>query len=227
MNTPLHDPTFERCAVFIDGGYVDQIMVRHLKKRRLDYIKFPQMMAQQKDVRGIYYYHCLPHLSHPPTPEENDRFIKKDRLFQRFGHLPNFKVKLGKLAKRYDANGQERYMQKQVDILLSLDLVEMAATHQIDRAILVAGDSDFIPAINAARRHGVLVTLWHGPRCAGPNNTCHQDLWRACDEAYEIDDAVAEACSLPVPPVFVKSNEPKPAPAVMDEPPRPWRGPSP
>ena len=52
-----------------------------------------------------------------------------------------------------------------------------AAEPSID-AILVTGDSDFLPAIRAAKNEGVLVHLFHG---TGPQQP-HKDLWDEVDE---------------------------------------------
>ena len=82
---------------------------------------------------------------------------------------------MGKLAKRGpDASGNPIFIQKRVDIMLGVDMVQMAATQQISRAILLAGDSDFLPAIEVVKQYGVLVILWHGPRqSAYSGDTCH------------------------------------------------------
>jgi len=50
-----------------------------------------------------------------------------------------------------------------VDILLGVDLMRLAAKGQISDAVIVAGDSDFVPAIRAAKDEGVLIRLVHGP----------------------------------------------------------------
>src|SRR3989338_2656975 len=50
--------------------------------------------------------------------------------------------------------------------------VRLAASGQITDAILVASDSNLVPAVAAAKECGVLVTLFHG-RKAGAN----EDLW--------------------------------------------------
>jgi uncharacterized LabA/DUF88 family protein len=109
--------------------------------------------------------------------------------------LPRFQVRLGKLEYRgARQDGSPIFAQKRVDILLGVDMVELAATRQIGRAILVAGDSDFLPAIEVVKRHGVLTVLWHGTRGGhGRQSTCHNDLWDMCDERFEIDAAVARA----------------------------------
>jgi uncharacterized LabA/DUF88 family protein len=53
--------------------------------------------------------------------------------------------------------------QKGVDMRIGLDIASMAFKKQVDQIILVAGDSDFVPAANLARREGIdfiLDPLW-------------------------------------------------------------------
>ena len=45
--------------------------------------------------------------------------------------------------------------QKGVDMRIGLDIASMSLKNQIDTAILVSGDSDFVPAAKLARREGV------------------------------------------------------------------------
>jgi len=73
--------------------------------------------------------------------------------------------------------------------MLGVDLVQLSATKQINTAILLAGDSDFVPAIEVAKQHGVLVELWHGPRSGAGHTTVHNELWSECDEREEITAA--------------------------------------
>ena len=53
--------------------------------------------------------------------------------------------------------------QKGIDTLLSIDLVELASTGQISKAVLLTGDSDFAPAARRARDKGVVVDLFYSP----------------------------------------------------------------
>lgn len=79
--------------------------------------------------------------------------------------------------------------------MLGVDMVQLAATRQITRAVLLAGDSDFVPAIEAVKQHGVLTVLWHGPIRSGQKNTVHKELWDACDDRFEIDgDMISKLC---------------------------------
>lgn len=54
--------------------------------------------------------------------------------------------------------------QKQVDILPAIDLLRLSYRSAITQAILVTGDSDFIPAIKIAKDEGVQVLLAHGSK---------------------------------------------------------------
>lgn len=45
--------------------------------------------------------------------------------------------------------------QKGVDMRIGIDISSVAYKHQVDRIILVSGDSDFVPAAKQARREGI------------------------------------------------------------------------
>jgi len=49
--------------------------------------------------------------------------------------------------------------QKGVDMRLGLDIASLAFKAQVDQIVLVAGDSDFVPAAKLARREGIDVVL--------------------------------------------------------------------
>ncbi len=45
--------------------------------------------------------------------------------------------------------------QKGVDMRIGVDIASMTFKHQVDQIILIAGDSDFVPAAKMARREGI------------------------------------------------------------------------
>lgn len=54
--------------------------------------------------------------------------------------------------------------QKGVDMRIGLDIASMSLKKQVDRIILISGDSDFVPAAKLARREGIdfiLDPMWH------------------------------------------------------------------
>lgn len=78
-----------------------------------------------------------------------------------------------------DASGKPIYVQKGVDLQLGVDLVLLAAKQQISHAAVVAGDSDLLPAIRAAKNEGVLIHLFHG-------SSVHRMLIEASDDRTKI-----------------------------------------
>lgn len=169
-----------RVAIFIDGAYLDHVLRDEFENVRINYRLFSERLAGESDILRTYYYHCAAYQGNPPTAEESQRYGAQRAFFASLERLPRYNVKLGRLAVRYDRNGQRRFEQKQVDILLGVDLVQLAAKQNIQEAILVAGDSDFVPAIRAAKSEGVLVKLFHGPKP-------HNELWQESDERIRLD----------------------------------------
>ena len=45
--------------------------------------------------------------------------------------------------------------QKGVDIKIGIDIASLAYKKQVDRIVLISGDSDFVPAAKLARREGI------------------------------------------------------------------------
>ncbi len=64
--------------------------------------------------------------------------------------------------------------------MLGVDLVRLAAKQNIQEAILVTGDSDFVPAITAAKSEGISIRLFHG---AQP----HSSLFQEADDRFQFD----------------------------------------
>ena len=73
------------------------------------------------------------------------------------------------------------FVQKRVDIALAADLVRLSCGRMIGKAVIVTGDSDFLPAIEAAKDAGVLVTLFYS------ESSIHDELLSAVDERTPID----------------------------------------
>lgn len=49
--------------------------------------------------------------------------------------------------------------QKRVDMKIGLDIASLSIKKQVEKIILITGDSDFVPAIKMARREGIIIQL--------------------------------------------------------------------
>jgi uncharacterized LabA/DUF88 family protein len=178
-----------RTVVFVDGEYARNIFQK--KGYRIDVPKLIKRILELSNIEEdvllrVYYYTAPPYQSSHPTPSEKGRY----RGFQKFLNFlklqDSFEIKLGRLEKR-----GESFEQKMVDVLLSIDLVELSAKSKIDTAILIAGDSDFVPAVKKAKDNGVRVILC----CSADKNEYHYHLWDEVDKRIRIDEHLIHECS--------------------------------
>lgn len=174
-----------RAVIFIDGAYLQtQLKNNNLEADYLhlaDHLLAPLRESFPLDLLRCYYYYCPPYMSQEPTEDELKRMEVHHSFVAELQSLGRWAVRLGKLQKRWEGQ-REVYEQKRVDVLLSVDMVRHAAAGHIQHAVLVAGDSDFVPAVEAAKEHGVTVSLW-----CGQAKTVHKDLIALADEVYAFD----------------------------------------
>ena len=159
-----------RTVIFVDGEYLRKIFDK--AGFRTDVPKVIAMVLKlsntpESDLLRVYYYTSPPYQASNPTEEEKKRY-KAFQAFEKFlKQQDNFEIKYGRTEKR----GPE-FEQKMVDVLLSIDLVELSSKSKIDTAILIAGDSDFVPAVRKAKDNAVRVLLFH----SSERNEYHREL---------------------------------------------------
>jgi uncharacterized LabA/DUF88 family protein len=147
-----------------------------------------RLQVLQRDSGPItIYYHCMPYMSNPPDEVEKRRFASMDSFVFNLKKLPRLQVRQGKLQRIGN-----QFHQKRVDIWMAVDLVRMSSSRQIEKSVLVTGDSDLVPAIEVARDCGVVVSLYYSP------NSRHDELLQACDERYEITKSLIDIVRLPI-----------------------------
>ncbi|GAA8199598.1 hypothetical protein HpKG13_09340 [Helicobacter pylori] len=100
----------------------------------------------EKDLLNLYrifFYTAKPLDSHSK---------KKDILnfLSTLGRLNHTALRLGKLVKRGNVE-----VQKQVDMLLGIDMLEISLKHFVEKVVLIGYDSDMSPALKLARTNGI------------------------------------------------------------------------
>ena len=180
----------ERCAIFIDGAYLFHILRNEFAGTRINFGLLSLALSAGKNLLRTYYYSALPYQSNPPTVSESRLLARNRQFFSALSLLPRYTVKLGRTERRgVNPDGAPVFEQKRVDILLAVDLVKLSADGHIQQAIVIAGDSDFIPAISAAKSDGVVVTLYQG-------RNPHSELLEEVDEHYRIEQALIDSVRL-------------------------------
>jgi uncharacterized LabA/DUF88 family protein len=144
-------PLLSRYAIMIDVGYIyastGELLFSAVSRREyhVDADKLIQALTRHADdqVRGellrVYWYDA----ARDRVPTIDQRVIAQ---------MPWVKLRLGNL----NARGQ----QKGVDAQIRADMEALARHRAITDAILVAGDEDMVPAVEAAQAFGVRVHLW-------------------------------------------------------------------
>ncbi len=94
-------------------------------------------------------------ISKEQTKKDQKRFDEKEKFYNKLKKLPQFEVKYGELQII-----EKEFKQKGVDVKMSLDMVDKCFDNQIKHAIIIAGDSDFIPAIIKAKDYGAIAHLF-------------------------------------------------------------------
>jgi uncharacterized LabA/DUF88 family protein len=173
-----------RTAVFIDGAHLSKTLRNAYGSAPVAYDKLATIVAGDSELMRTYYYDALPYLPEQPTEEELHRYGQRERFFRALRSLSRFVVREGRVARCWDPERRAYvYRQKRVDLSLCADLVRLASKGRIDVAVLVTGDSDFVPAVEMAKEEGVQVRLLHSP---DPRET-HRDLLAAVDERIVLD----------------------------------------
>jgi|GEM_PF-559244 len=193
-------------VVFIDGAYLEYLFRQQAISVKIDFSKFwfelQRAIERRLHIRlqplRINYYNALPFLGRDPTPEAEAAYNRKLAFFAMLEGLPLIKVRKGNTAMRPGPDGHPVYVQKQVDLLLGLDMALLAAEGRVSHVIMVTGDADMIPAVDVAQAKGVQVWLAHGPR-----GTYSDELYGTADGRISMDETFQRRVALvhPVCPV--------------------------
>jgi uncharacterized LabA/DUF88 family protein len=179
------------CAVFIDAGYAEKVFYNEHGKSWVDYGKLATSLCGKDDLLRAYYYNCLPYQSDPPTDVEKDRYKRKRRFIDALTFLPRFEVRLGQLAiVGVGADGKPIFQQKRVDLMLGVDMALLASKGKVASIALFTGDSDCIPAVEAVKQEGVIVTLWHGSLKGDQKPS--RELFKLCDERRDVASVIKD-----------------------------------
>ena len=134
----------ERVMVFIDGSNLYHVLTQSCGRHDLQFDKFAFKLANGRDLKRIYYYNIRQESdSNPNMGIEQQRFL--DSLYD----TPYVEVRLGIWKQRGDI-----MVEKGVDVMLATDLVTHAYKDHYDTAIVVSGDADFYPALQAVKDVG-------------------------------------------------------------------------
>ncbi len=189
-------PLLSRYAIMVDVGYIyasaGELLFGPVTRReyRVDAEGLIQALVKHAayEISGellrVYWYDA----ARDRVPTNDQRVVAP---------MPWVKLRLGNLNNR----GQ----QKGVDAQIRADMEALARHRAIADAILVAGDEDMVPAVEAAQAYGVRIHLW-GVEPPYGTNQAERLVWES-DTVEVLERSFVE-------PFFTRQPVPETAPAA-------------
>ena len=153
--------------------------MRHLKEH-----------SQKHELYRLFYYDCPPidkQIYHPLTGTTINMKCSKDSVWMG-DFLAVKKICAGALTSETleMKHFEPTIKQKCVDMKLGIDIASLAYKKQVEQIVLIAGDSDFVPAAKLARREGLDVVLDPMDMIIRPDQALleHIDGLRSCGNPY-------------------------------------------
>ena len=200
----------KRLIVFIDGN--------HLYHRMEDYYGTYDINIRQLCETLCTINRSLVEIRYYYTPFKQSLDPNKYRLQQmyveKFKNTADMKVITGKYIRKpvifhkstmdkiiniVTKDELQTYVEKGIDVNIAVDMIHLANEGHYDVAILLSGDSDFVPAITQVRNYRKMVQV---AAFQTKENSCY-DLINACNSFLNLHHYV--------PPIlFQKAKEPWP-----------------
>jgi uncharacterized LabA/DUF88 family protein len=201
----------KKAAVIVDGGFARKTFQKYFRQQSVptpDHILALATRITHKDEElfRIYYYDCLPFEKALKTPVSKNEFkdtdyigegkkyigelASREKVAFRAGELKfggwaltdaGIKKAIQGRGKITDTDFKPLFKQKRVDIKIGLDIAWLSIRKMVDRIILIAGDSDFVPAMKLSRNEGVQVVV------SPLRNRINKDMREHADEIRDFD----------------------------------------
>jgi len=137
----------DRVMIFIDGSNLYHSLKNFFKRTDMDIGRFSDKLLAKRRLVRIYYYNAG-----VGQREEPERYHDQQKFFAGITAIPYCELRLGRLV--YTNWPASPPYEKGVDIQLATDMITHSFKNNYDVAILVAGDNDFVGAIQAVKDNG-------------------------------------------------------------------------
>ena len=198
----------ERVAVFIDGSNFYYALNKTFGKTQIRFDALARKLtdhAPDRKLVRVYYYNAV-----VDQDDGSEQYKGQQRFLESLRHTPYLQLKLGRLERRriaeWDSLSSEQkkqiedivgkplrdytHVEKGVDVQMSVDMLQLAVADTYDTAVIISGDGDFAPAVEAVKQLGKHVELGRVT-----NWPCNR-LRDACDVEIPINAALLDDCWL-------------------------------
>jgi uncharacterized LabA/DUF88 family protein len=180
-----------RLEIFVDGTNF-RIAQLDAGIRDLNVPRLARQLASGYVLVKMRYYTS-------PLPDNQPRaYAGQHRFFERLRETRAIDLVLGRHEPRREsftcpscgaAIIHRHHVEKETDVNLATDMVVGAYTNRYDVAMLVAGDTDYVPAIQAVQATGRKV-IW----CHFSTQANRDRLRQVCDEQILLDEKFLRPC---------------------------------
>lgn len=143
--------------LFVDAGHLRANFGRVTEawcgdRVEIDFSKINSVFSAQK----VFIYDSIDDSQHAgeTVDQQQDRIKAQEVAFRRISALPNTHVRLGSIT-----GTAKKRRQKEVDILIAVEMLNHAVRKNMDLAILLTGDRDFTPLVDALVQFGLNVDV--------------------------------------------------------------------
>jgi len=137
----------ERVMIFIDGSNLYHSLKNVFGRTDLDIGKFCRRLLGRRKLARIYYYNAKVGMK-----EEPERYKHQQAFFAGINAIPYTELRLGRLV--YINWPNVPPYEKGIDVQLTTDMLSHSFRNNYDVAVLVAGDNDFVGALQAVKDNG-------------------------------------------------------------------------
>jgi uncharacterized LabA/DUF88 family protein len=163
----------KKIAVFVDWENIRKGVFQEVYKtagKKIDYNHVENALklilsfieANDEEIYRIFVYLCEPYggIINGFDYKTTSVYVLGSKFIEDIQVKDYVAVRKGKLAVRgFDKFNKPIFVQKQVDMLIGLDIAHIAFNNYADRALILSFDTDIIPAMKTARMHGLQV-IW-------------------------------------------------------------------
>lgn len=134
----------ERVTIFIDGSNLYHAMKDSFRRFDLNFTEFSKKLCGTRPLVRTYYYNILQEPSQWP-----EAYKEQQEFLEILNKSPYLEIRLGSTKLQ-----QGSPVEKGIDIMLAVDMLNFAHNDIYDTGILVSGDGDFAYALKAIKNLG-------------------------------------------------------------------------
>lgn len=155
----------EDTLIFVDDGFFG-LVKKHFQKEAGHGKKYLQTFRnickkECLNLKHLFVYSSPPYQSPKPTKQERFLMSRYNNMMKMLKKKNWITVREGRCQRILNQDGKFDYCQKGVDALIILDMYDIKETYPgINKIILIASDSDFVPVIERMKKKGIEIVLY-------------------------------------------------------------------